>query len=143
MRVVVIGAGPAGVTAACVAARNGHSVILLEKNEKIGKKLYITGKGRCNITNTASMDEFIKHTVHNANFLYSAYHNYTNDDLRKQLNDLGVPTVIERGGRVFPRSMKSSDVNKALEKWIKISEVNLFLFENVTSIPIGMPSTPF
>ena len=134
MRVVVIGAGPAGVTAACVAARNGHSVILLEKNEKIGKKLYITGKGRCNITNTASMDEFIKHTVHNANFLYSAYHNYTNDDLRKQLNDLGVPTVIERGGRVFPRSMKSSDVNKALEKWIKISGVNLFLFENVTSI---------
>lgn len=134
MRVVVIGAGPAGVTAACVAASNGHSVILLEKNEKIGKKLYITGKGRCNITNTASMDEFIKHTAHNANFLYTAYYNYTNADLRKRLNDLGVPTVVERGGRVFPKSMKSSDVNKALEKWIKVSEVNLFLFENVTSI---------
>ena len=112
-KVAVIGGGPAGMLAAAMAAERGHSVTLFEKNEKLGKKLFITGKGRCNITNAAETEEFFKNIPRNPKFLYSALYGYTNTDVVALLNRMGVPTKTERGGRVFPASDKSSDVIRA------------------------------
>ena len=109
--------------AAATAGSRGHRVTLLEKNQKLGRKLYLTGKGRCNITNNADIEEFIANVPTNAKFLYSAFYTFTNQDLLALLNKLGLETKVERGNRVFPVSDKSSDVIKALEKHMKNNNV--------------------
>ncbi len=116
-KIIVIGAGAAGLMAAGTAAKCGAEVILIEKNPLNGKKLRITGKGRCNITNTADMSEFIKNVPTNGKFLYSAFSRFTNEDLISLLNSLGLKTKEERGGRVFPVSDRAKDVVEALEKY--------------------------
>ncbi|MBQ2557727.1 MAG: NAD(P)/FAD-dependent oxidoreductase, partial [Lachnospiraceae bacterium] len=111
--VIVIGGGAAGMMAAIGAAREGASVTLLEKNEKLGKKIYITGKGRCNLTNACDLPEFAEHVVTNRQFLQSALHGFTNADVCELFEELGMPVKTERGNRVFPVSDKSSDVIRA------------------------------
>ncbi len=114
--VAVIGGGPAGMMAASTAAKNGNKVVLIEKNNMLGKKLLITGKGRCNITNNIPIDEFIKNVPTNGNFLYSSFYSFTNENLISLINKLGVKTKVERGERVFPQSDKAVDVLNALKK---------------------------
>lgn len=133
-KVAVIGGGPAGMLAAAMAAERGHSVTLLEKNEKLGKKLFITGKGRCNITNAAETEEFFKNIPRNPKFLYSALYGYTNTDVVALLNRMGVPTKTERGGRVFPASDKSSDVIRAFSTYVKQVGVDVHLNAAVASV---------
>jgi predicted Rossmann fold flavoprotein len=133
-RVAVIGGGPAGMIAAAEAAKAGHAVFLYEKNEKLGKKLFITGKGRCNLTNNADMDEFLNNIPRNPKFLYSALYGFTNTDVVALINNEGVPTKVERGGRVFPESDHSSDVIKALAAYLKKSGAVVLLNRTVTEI---------
>lgn len=133
-RVCVIGAGPAGIIAASIAASRGLDVTLLEKNNKIGRKLFITGKGRCNITNGVYIDEFFDNVTTNKNFLYSSFYSFTNEDIISLLGNYGLETKIERGNRVFPKSDKSSDVIKALEKLMNDKGVKLILNSNVSSV---------
>ena len=121
--IIVIGGGPAGMMAASTAGSRGLPVTLLEKNQKLGKKLYLTGKGRCNITNNADMEEFIANVPTNAKFLYSAFYTFTNQNLLTLLSQLGLKTKVERGNRVFPASDKSSDVIRALEKHLENNRV--------------------
>ena len=116
-KIIVVGGGAAGMMAAVTAARKGKNVLLLEKNEKLGKKLFITGKGRCNITNSAEIDELFSAVVSNPKFLYSSFYSLTNDQVIEFFEELGVKTKVERGGRVFPES--SSDVIRALEQELK------------------------
>jgi hypothetical protein len=115
--VIVVGAGAAGLFAAGQAAQQGARVLLLEKMNKPGRKLLITGKGRCNLTNTAPLDDFIAHFGPNGRFLRQAFGAFFADDLIAFLHDLGVPTVMERGGRVFPASDAAQDVVEALARW--------------------------
>lgn len=115
-RIVVVGGGAAGILAASRAAMDGTEVYLIEKNEKLGKKLFITGKGRCNVTNSAAISEFFSHIPTNPKFLYRALHGFTNEDLMALLEDTGLQLKTERGGRVFPESDKSSDVIRALSR---------------------------
>lgn len=119
MRVIVIGAGAAGLMAAGQAAASGALVTVLEKNERPGKKLLITGKGRCNITNMEIMPDFIKYIPGNGQFLYSALAKFSNYDMVGFINDLGVETKVERGGRVFPVSDKAADVVNALVRFCR------------------------
>lgn len=133
-KVCVIGAGPAGIIASSIASFRGLDVTLLDKNNKIGKKLFITGKGRCNITNMAPIDEFLENISTNRNFLYSSLYSFTNEDIVSLLNKYGLEIKIERGNRVFPKSDKSSDVIKAFEKMLNDSGVKLKLGTNVQSI---------
>ena len=117
MKVIVIGGGPAGMMAAITAKKSNNEVTLLEKNATLGKKLSITGKGRCNITSSLeNMDDFIKNTPGNGKFLYSSFRNFTNKDIIKLLD---IPTKVERGNRIFPVSDKAQDVVNALEKQLK------------------------
>ncbi len=116
--VAVIGGGPAGMMAAATAAKNGKKVVLFEKNAFLGKKLLITGKGRCNITNDADISDFIKNVPVNSSFLYSAFYGFTNRDMIELIESLGVATKVERGGRVFPVSDKAKDVVNALAKYV-------------------------
>ena len=134
MKTIVIGAGPAGMMAAISAANSGDDVVLLEKNEKIGKKLFITGKGRCNVTNACSRDEFFENIVSNPKFLYSAFSQFNNLDLMKLIEDNGTPLKTERGNRVFPVSDHSSDIIKALNNALKSAGVDLRLNTSVKSI---------
>lgn len=113
--VLIIGGGAAGLMAALFAARAGTSVTLLEKNEKLGKKIYITGKGRCNLTNTAEDDAFFRNVVRNPRFLYASLSALSNRDVMALFEQLGVPLKEERGGRVFPVSDHASDVTRALD----------------------------
>lgn len=133
-KVLVIGGGAAGMFAAITAARNGHEVCLLEKNEKLGKKLFITGKGRCNITNACDMDTLFSSVISNSRFLYSSFYGYTNQDVIEFFEGLGVPTKTERGGRVFPVSDHSSDVIRAMEKEMKRLKVKVRLHTEVVRI---------
>ena len=119
MRVIVIGAGAAGLMAAGQAAAAGARVTVLEKNERPGKKLLITGKGRCNITNMEDMPDFINYIPGNGQFLYSSLSKFSNYDMVGFINDLGVETKVERGGRVFPVSDKAADVVNALVKFCR------------------------
>ena len=119
MKVVVIGGGPAGMMAAITSAENENEVILLEKNKSLGKKLLITGKGRCNITSSLPMEDFIKNTPGNGMFLYSAYNKFTNQDIIRFLNEQGLEVKEERGNRVFPVTDKSQDVLNCFEKKLK------------------------
>lgn len=134
MKVYVIGAGPAGIAASIAASRSGHSVTLLEKNEKIGKKLYITGKGRCNLTNACSFDEFMSNVVSNPKFLYSALRNFGAADAMSLVESGGTELKIERGNRVFPCSDKSCDVIKAFSKLLNLNSVEVRLNEKVLSL---------
>ncbi len=127
--VAVVGGGPAGMMAAAVSARRGCKTVLIEKNNTLGKKLLITGKGRCNITNNAPIDEFIKNVPVNGNFLYSAFYSFTNDDMIKLIEKLGVKTKVERGERVFPVSDKASDVLAALKRMLANYGVNVLTSE--------------
>ena len=115
-KIAVAGGGAAGMIAAVFAARNGNEVSLYEKNEKLGKKLFITGKGRCNLTNTAEMEDMFNAVVSNPKFLYSSFYSFTNDQTIAFFEELGVKTKTERGGRVFPASDHSSDVIHGLER---------------------------
>ena len=132
--VIVIGGGAAGMMAAIGAAREGASVTLLEKNEKLGKKIYITGKGRCNLTNACNLPEFAEHVVTNRQFLQSALHGFTNADVCELFEELGMPVKTERGNRVFPVSDKSSDVIRALERECRRLRVAVRLHTEVKSI---------
>ncbi|SHK02780.1 BaiN/RdsA family NAD(P)/FAD-dependent oxidoreductase [Tepidibacter formicigenes] len=124
-KVVVIGGGAAGMLAAATAGSRGIDVILIEKNEILGKKLLITGKGRCNITNDCDIEELIENVPVNGKFLYSAFYTFTNIDVINLFNKLGIKTKVERGQRVFPVSDKSIDVVKALEKYMKQNNVKV------------------
>ncbi len=124
--IAVIGAGPAGLIAAYTAAKRGKKVLLIEKNPMIGKKLLITGKGRCNITNSADMETFIKNVPVNPSFLYSAFYSFTNDDIISLLKTYGVEVKTERGGRVFPVSDSSKDVARALKDAVNDAGVKLY-----------------
>ena len=134
MRVAVIGGGAAGMLAAAEAAQGGHAVSLFERNEKLGKKLYITGKGRCNVTNAADRDGFFAAVTHNPRFLYSAFSAFDNEDMQRLLLSLGVPLKTERGGRVFPASDKSSDILRALERHVRGSGVTVLLNARVEAL---------
>jgi len=134
MIVLVIGGGPAGMIAAANAANCGHRVTLLERNEKLGKKLYITGKGRCNVTNVADRDAFFEHVLRNPRFLYSAFSHFDNKALMERIEHAGVPLKTERGGRVFPVSDKSSDILRACEKIVREAGVTVRLNTHVDEI---------
>ena len=114
VKVGIIGAGAAGLIAGAAAAKSGAKVEIIDRNERAGRKLYLTGKGRCNITNAADRDEFLKNIPRNGRFLYSAFDAFFSDDILEILKSEGVPAKLERGGRYFPESDKSSDVIRAL-----------------------------
>lgn len=133
-RVVVIGGGAAGLMAAVIAGREGAKVTLLEKMNYVGKKMGITGKGRCNITNACDMSEFIKNTPGNGKFLYGAYERFANEDLLQLLHDAGLETKVERGGRVFPASDSALDVRNTFMKLMKHYGVDVHLEEPVKKL---------
>lgn len=132
-KVIVIGAGPAGMMAAITAAKE-HEVILLDSNDRIGKKLFITGKGRCNVTNAKDISEFFDFIPGNPHFLYSSLYTYTNEHVLDFFKNQGVELKVERGGRVFPKSDKSSDIIKGLTKALNEANVNIKLNSKVTDI---------
>ena len=134
MKVVVIGGGPAGMMAAITSAKQNNEVVLIEKNNSLGKKLLITGKGRCNITSSLEMDEFIKNIPGNGKFLYSAFQSYTNKDIIKFLNNNGLSVKEERGNRIFPVTDKAQSVLDCFEKELKKSKVNLQYGNKVVQI---------
>lgn len=133
-KVIVIGGGPAGMFAAIAAAENGHQVTLLEKNEKLGKKLFITGKGRCNITNSSDMDVLFNSVVTNRKFLYSAFYAYDNQMVIDFFEQAGLAVKNERGNRIFPVSDHSSDVIAALQRVLKKNNVEIKLYTEVDSL---------
>ncbi len=134
MKILVIGGGPAGLLAAISSKSQDNEVVILEKNEKIGKKLFITGKGRCNLTNNKPMPEIMDQVVTNKKFLYSAFNSFTNKDIISLLNENGLKTKVERGDRVFPSSDKSSDVLKTFEKICRQKNIKIRLNKDVTYI---------
>ena len=133
-KVLVIGGGAAGMMAALTAARNGHKVHLYEKNEKLGKKLFITGKGRCNLTNACDMDTLFASVTSNPKFLYSAFYGFTNEQTMEFFESLGLRIKTERGNRVFPASDHSSDVIRVLEKEMERLRVQIHLNSEVEEI---------
>ena len=133
-KVAVIGGGPGGIIAAGFASSRSKDVVLFEKNNKLGKKLYITGKGRCNITNSSPIENFFDNIITNSNFLYSALYSFTNYDVINLLNSYGIETKVERGNRVFPVSNKSSDVIRAFNKFLKDKNVKVRLNTEVKNI---------
>lgn len=133
-KVIVIGAGPSGMMASIAAAKKNNEVVLLDSNEKVGKKLYITGKGRCNVTNGKDIGEFFDFIPGNPHFLYSSLYTFTNTDTINFFKMQGIKLKEERGGRIFPESDKSSDIIKGLEKALKESNVKVLLNSRVTDI---------
>ncbi len=133
-KVIVIGGGPSGAFASYFAALNGHEVVLLEKNEKLGKKLYITGKGRCNITNASDMEVLFQNVMSNQKFLYSAFYSFTNDQVLDFFHSQGLKTKVERGNRVFPESDHSSDVIAALYQALEQVDVQIRLHTTVCEV---------
>ncbi len=137
MKTIIIGGGAAGLISAYYSVLYGDEVILIEKNEKVGKKIYITGKGRCNLTNDCEPEEFLKNVVTNPKFLYSAIYSFTPQDTIDLFENYGLVLKTERGRRVFPMSDKSSDVIKTLENICKNSGVKIHLNEKVIKIKSG------
>lgn len=133
-RVIVIGGGPAGMMAAITAKENNNEVLIIEKNNQLGKKLLITGKGRCNITSSLEIKDFIKNTPGNGKFLYSVYQKYTNKDIINFLKEQGIEVKEERGNRIFPITDKSVDVLKCFTK--KIKELNIEVKYNIKVVEI-------
>lgn len=133
-KVVVIGGGAAGMIAASTASSMGHDVTLLEKNDRLGRKLLITGKGRCNITNNCDIEELIENVPTNGKFLYSAFYTFTNEQVIDMFNSLGVKTKTERGKRVFPESDRAKDVVVALEKQLRQNKVKVIYNAKVDKI---------
>ena len=133
-KVLIIGGGAAGMMAAIAAAYNGNEVHIFEKNEKNGKKLFITGKGRCNITNASDIENHFANIMRNSKFLYSAYHCLDSYGVCTMIESAGVETKIERGNRVFPLSDKSSDVIYALNKMMRDIGVNIHLKSEIVSV---------
>ncbi len=134
MKTIVIGGGASGMLCAYFRAINGEDVILIEKNEKLGKKLYITGKGRCNLTNDVEVESFLNNVVSNPKFLLSSLYSFSPKDTITFFENIGLKTKVERGNRVFPLSDKSSDVIRALENALKSVNVDIRLNTEVTSI---------
>lgn len=136
-KVIVIGGGPAGMMAAGQAAMRGESVTLIEKKDRVGRKLFITGKGRCNVTNASDPEGLIANTVGNPYFLYSAFYTFSSSDLMVFFEKNGVPLKVERGNRVFPRSDKSNDIVKAMEGFVKKSGCNIIYNTSVKDIIVS------
>lgn len=135
-KIIVIGGGPAGMMAAYAASCQGHAVTVLEQNEKLGKKLFITGKGRCNITNAGDMDNLFANVMSNRKFLYSAFYTFDNEQVLSFFENQGLRTKVERGNRVFPLSDHSSDVIVALNRALKSQNVDIRLHTKVQSLLI-------
>lgn len=135
-KVLVIGGGAAGMMAAYAAGMCGHEVTLLEQNEKLGKKIYITGKGRCNFTNASPLEEIMQAVVSNPKFLYSAFYTFSNDAVMDFFENQGMPYKIERGNRAFPVSDRASDVIRALECAMKEQNVRIRLHTQVRELLI-------
>ncbi|EGG89675.1 hypothetical protein HMPREF0491_00805 [Lachnospiraceae oral taxon 107 str. F0167] len=135
-KVIIIGGGAAGMIAAYSAALTSKQVILLEKNEKLGKKIFITGKGRCNLTNASNMNTVMENVVSNKRFLFSAFKNFTNEDIMRLVEENGTKLKIERGNRVFPVSDHSSDIIKSLENALRALNVDIRLNTKVDSLLI-------
>ena len=133
-KVIVIGGGPAGMFAAINAAKCGHEVHLFEGNDKLGKKLFITGKGRCNVTNAADMDTLFSSVISNRKFTYSCFYSFTNQDIMDFFENAGVPLKVERGNRVFPVSDHSFDIIRALKNELELAGVFVHLCSKVTKI---------
>lgn len=133
-KVIIAGGGAAGMFAAVTAAGNGHEVHIYEKNEKLGKKLFITGKGRCNLTNACDMEELFEAVCTNGKFLYSAFYGFTNQDTMRFFEDCGLKIKVERGNRVFPVSDHSSDVIGALQRRLKSLGVRVHLNTGVKEV---------
>lgn len=134
IHVAVVGGGAAGMMAALAAGQAGARVTLFDGNEKLGKKIYITGKGRCNVTNAAGGEEFLRNIVHNPRFLYSCFAAFDNEALMRLIESAGVPLKVERGGRVFPVSDKASDITRALERLMAKAGVRVALRAKVRSV---------
>ena len=132
--VIIIGGGAAGMMAAITAARNNNKVTLIEKNEKLGKKLFITGKGRCNFTNAGDEEDIFNSIVTNKKFMYSSLRGFSNYDCMGFFDELGLKFKIERGNRVFPESDHSSDVIGALSRQMKKLGVNVLLNTQVVAV---------
>lgn len=132
--IVIIGGGAAGMMASIAAAGAGHQVHVYEKNEKLGKKIYITGKGRCNVTNACDVEELFQSVIHNLKFLYSSFYTFTNEAMMDLLKECGCPVKVERGNRVFPVSDHSSDVIRALSGQMRKLGVIVHLQEEVDDI---------
>lgn len=133
-KVIIIGGGPAVMLAGVYAAQKGNEVHIFEKNEKLGKKLYITGKGRCNVTNACDTEELFSAMMRNGKFLYSAFYTYNNHDVMEFFEKAGVPLKTERGNRVFPVSDHSSDIIRALERELKKAGAQVHLHSEVKRI---------
>ena len=133
-KVLIIGGGAAGMFASIFAARNGNEVHVYEKNEKLGKKLFITGKGRCNITNACDMETLFSNMVTNEKFLYSSFYGFTNQDVLDFFEEIGLKVKVERGNRAYPQSDHSSDVIKALEHEMKRQGVHVHLYSTVKEV---------
>lgn len=133
-KVVIIGMGAAGMMAGCLASDAGHEVVLIDGNEKAGKKVFITGKGRCNLTNACETEEFFKAVVTNSRFVNSCYRRFTNSNAIGYFESLGLKTKTERGNRVFPYSDHSSDVIKYLVKRLERNGTTLILNKKVTDV---------
>ena len=136
MKVIIVGGGPAGMIAAIAASGSGNEVHIYEKNEKLGKKLFITGKGRCNLTNISDMKTVMESVVSNPKFMYSAFGVFTNEDIVKLIEDAGCRTKVERGNRVFPESDHSYDVIDALKKSLRANGVRVHLNEEIKGLVI-------
>lgn len=133
-KVLIVGGGAAGMFASIFAAKNGNEVHVFEKNEKLGKKLFITGKGRCNITNACDMETLFSNMITNEKFMYSSFYGYTNQDVMDFFEEAGLKIKVERGNRVFPESDHSSDVIKTLEKEMKREGVQIHLYTTVKKV---------
>lgn len=141
-KILIIGGGAAGMMTGVYLARAGHEVHILEKNEKLGKKVYITGKGRCNVTNNCDTEELFRAVMSNPKFLYSAFYSFTPQDVMEFFEEAGVPLKTERGNRVFPVSDHSSDIIRGLERELKKAGAHIHLRTEVKTVKVSPYEEP-